>query len=275
MQRSPKRIVSHVRQMPKIYGNLQREKWHFPLKSVLLWLRNLLILGALGMLIYILFFSSLFQVNTVEVQGAVLTSPDALRQTVALGSNIWRVPQHQIAATLEQNPIIEQAVVSKGLPHTIRISVMEKKPVLIWVTQGTSWLVDDTGEAFLSYDAATFPGPTTPQGKLLATIPTLQDTTNLPVKTNQFITSPLLTQFIQTIETKLPQALPELPIDHFELAGATYDLIVVTKPGMRIQMSGTSDPAVQIRNLTRLVHTENVPLTAQVNLLIPRWAYVK
>jgi hypothetical protein len=69
--------------------------------------------------------------------------------------------------------------------------------------------------------------------------------------------------------------LPTYVIDHFEVAGTTYDVTMVTKSGLRVQLGSLGDASVQIRNLTRLERDGKLIGVTSVDLRVDRWAYVK
>ncbi len=92
--------------------------------------------------------SPVFGVRTVEVEGASLTGADAVRVALGLGSpapNTFTLATDQLRARLLALPAVADAVVSVGLPGTVRAQVTERQPVLAWRHGASLFLVDRDG----------------------------------------------------------------------------------------------------------------------------------
>jgi cell division protein FtsQ len=76
--------------------------------------------------------SSLFAVEEVDVEGAVYTDPDALAAVVddLQGTPVLRVDTGAAERELEAIPWVEDARVTTDFPHTARIEIRERTPVL-------------------------------------------------------------------------------------------------------------------------------------------------
>jgi len=266
---------SYVRQMPRIYGSLQEPERTSPLRTIGVFFRFFVLLALISAAGWALFFSPWFQVTDVEVDGAAFVSADSVRAQVPLGGNIWRLQAKTIEAKVLTNPVVESVEVLRGIPHTVRVVVHERPPMALWTSGSTVSVLDPQGIAFEQFPMTGLPAATTPLGAALAKNPRVVDTKSLPVAADQTVVSPVFIGFIQQCQTQLAALLPQLTIDHYEVANTTYDLTLVTKQGMTVTFNTLADPGVQVRNLTRLVKEKNVPLTAKVNLSIDRWAYVQ
>ena len=73
-----------------------------------------------------------FQVRRVEVLGASLLAPDEVvrRAGITGEQSIWEDPAAWELA-LEGHPVVEEAIVGRRLPGTLRIEVREKRPVAL------------------------------------------------------------------------------------------------------------------------------------------------
>src|SRR4051812_6186134 len=103
----------------------------------------LVLVGALAILA-----SSLFDVRTVDVQGAVYTDPTRLSSIVSdvRGDPILLVDTRQIERQLESIPWVESARVSTKFPHTVFIDVRERKPIATFAgSDGKYRVVDRDG----------------------------------------------------------------------------------------------------------------------------------
>lgn len=107
----------------------------------------------IGVLAWLVLFSSVFAVRTVEVQGAaLLSSQEVLDQAEApLGVPLARVSERKIAERVAQLPAVAQVTVRRKLPGTVLILLTERVPVFAIGNGGQAVLVDAAG--------ATFSGP--------------------------------------------------------------------------------------------------------------------
>ncbi|MEI7546781.1 MAG: FtsQ-type POTRA domain-containing protein [Actinomycetota bacterium] len=99
--------------------------------------RRLIILGiAAGVVVAIILViavlaSTLFDVRTVNVQGAVYTDQEVLDEVVAglKGHAILLVDTHAAEVKLQAVPWVEQATVKTDFPHSVYIDIRERRPI--------------------------------------------------------------------------------------------------------------------------------------------------
>ncbi|MCI0416228.1 FtsQ-type POTRA domain-containing protein [bacterium] len=104
---------------------------------------ELLYLGGHGF--QILRNSDVFILRDVEVTGIKKTSPEEIEALVfASQKNTLKVDLKQIKLRLESHPWIQSAILWRELPGTIRVHILERKPVAI-VSTGNLYLVDSDG----------------------------------------------------------------------------------------------------------------------------------
>lgn len=259
--------------MPKIYGNLQKPRRSYA--GLARFVSSLFWVAVAGCLLYVVFFSGWFSVRKVDVQGTSLVSADQIKGLVPTGDPIWFFPKERVSSQIMVDPRIQSVDILKGLPDSIRVVVHERQPALAWTSGSNLTLLDVTGLAFAQYPLVSAPSPSTPAGTLISTLPKVQDTKSLPVSLGQSVVAGGFTAFVAEVSKQMGILLPTVPVDHFEVADTTYDVTIVTKPGMQVRLSSLADPGVQIRNLSRLVQQKKVTTTSKVDLRIDRWAYVQ
>lgn len=94
--------------------------------------------------------SDVFILRDVEVTGAKKTSPEEIEALVyASQKNTLKVDLKQVKLRLESHPWIQSAILWRELPGTIRIHILERKPVAI-VSTGNLYLVDSDGHIIQS-----------------------------------------------------------------------------------------------------------------------------
>jgi cell division protein FtsQ len=100
----------------------------------------LVLVGAVAVLA-----SSLFDVRTIDVQGAVYTDPQQLSAIVdkVRGEAILLVDTRQIERELEGIAWVESARVSTTFPHTVFIDIRERKPIATFAASDGKFRVID------------------------------------------------------------------------------------------------------------------------------------
>ena len=105
----------------------------------------LVLVGAVAILA-----SSLFDVRTVDVQGAVYTDPEQLSAIVdeLHGDAILLVDTRHIERQLESIAWVESARVSTQFPHRVFIDVRERKPIATFAgSDGKYRVIDRDGRS--------------------------------------------------------------------------------------------------------------------------------
>lgn len=111
-----------------------------------------LILFGLGILLMIAYrsftFSEFFSLKRVEVEGISQIPRDEVEKIVraeVIGVGVWNSDVDLIKHQLEKNPLVKTAVVTKKLPDTLRVKIVERKPFLIvQISQGYFWIDDES-----------------------------------------------------------------------------------------------------------------------------------
>ena len=100
--------------------------------------------------IYGLAATPAFGFERLEINGAVLTPEDAIRQAVAVesGANLVALTTGPIVARLRDIPSVDTATVTVGLPDVLRVGVEERIAVMVWAVDGHRFAVDGTGYLF-------------------------------------------------------------------------------------------------------------------------------
>jgi len=100
---------------------------------------TLLGLGVVAGVVWVFWFSSALAVNRIVVDGTTTLKPMDIRSTAAvrLGEPLVRVDTVTIESRVAMMERIDQVDVSRHWPRTIRIEVVERKPIA-WVTSGVT-----------------------------------------------------------------------------------------------------------------------------------------
>ncbi len=96
-----------------------------------------------------------FAIRNVVVTGNTRVTHDEIagHAGMATGANLFKVSMQSIARSVESNPWIEEARVSRQMPDALRIEVSERKPAGLLVVDA-AYLVDAEGHPFKRADLA-------------------------------------------------------------------------------------------------------------------------
>lgn len=114
----------------------------------------LVLVVAVGGAAWLVFFSSVLAVSTVEVEGDRALSAQRTTRTadVPLGDPLARVDLDDVAGRVEQLRPVEEVEVRRAWPDTVVLSVVERTPVATVDTGAGHLLIDDAGVQFREVD---------------------------------------------------------------------------------------------------------------------------
>jgi hypothetical protein len=115
---------------------------------------SLLMIAAIGVLLYVLWTSPNFQVQAAEINGLQrLTRGDVNRELALRDQPVFTLDAENLEdRLLEAFPEFSAAEVAIDFPNTVAITVTERVPVLVWHQDGRTILVDGEGKTFQARD---------------------------------------------------------------------------------------------------------------------------
>lgn len=119
-------------------------------------LLSVLLIGILGFSIYFLWSSPFFNVEEIDVTGLGRISSIELEAVAnVVGKSIIFVnPQKIEQVLLAAFPEIENIKVETEVPNKVSAKIVERRPVLTWLQDGKTYLIDETGQAYLTHGEA-------------------------------------------------------------------------------------------------------------------------
>lgn len=270
------------RSIRRQYGNSghiglrhQRHWWQGGAWKIYAILAGLVLLGGL----YLLWWSSIFQITTVQVEGTQQLAPSDIeavvreqftdrRWLVVPQSNLWGFSREQAVATLTSRYVVNSITIKKRPLGRLRVMVDEKTAAVTWVSGEHYYTVDGNGIATrelivpnidLVEGSQKNAGPSealTDRSMIDTTIPLVADESVTAVTVGQKIVEPAVIGFITTLATKLPS--DTLHIQSFALPSLTSgEVRVHTTEGFAVYLTIQDDPDRQLTNLN-LVLREKV-----------------
>lgn len=102
---------------------------------------------AAAAVLYGLVGSPVFGLERLVVEGARLTSRADVEAALGLrnGESVFGLAVERLEARLRTLPAVEAARVRVVLPDTVRVELVERRPILAWRTDGGVYLVDGEG----------------------------------------------------------------------------------------------------------------------------------
>ncbi|RME70891.1 MAG: FtsQ-type POTRA domain-containing protein [Chloroflexi bacterium] len=97
-------------------------------------------------LLYVLFTSPAFFVTTATIEGnVVLTAPEIYAASGIHRQSIFWLRAGAVAERIMALPNIKEAAVTISLPARVHITVVERRPEVLWQTGDAVWWVDQEG----------------------------------------------------------------------------------------------------------------------------------
>jgi len=137
-----------------------------------------------------LYRSQLFSIDEVQVIGAERLTVDTVRSRAAVpdDATLLRYPAQEIKERLLGYAWIAEAQVTRDFPHTLRIRIVERKPVALVDTGETFWAVDETGMVLGEQSL-----------EETSTLPVVRDVPGLDLKAGRASTSEVLINALKVL----------------------------------------------------------------------------
>jgi cell division protein FtsQ len=93
------------------------------------------------------FWSPLLDVRRVQVSGSKHLTGADIKRAAHIGSdtNLLLLSTASVVRDTEALPWVQRARVERSLPGTVRVRVIERKPMMVLATGSTNWLIDKAG----------------------------------------------------------------------------------------------------------------------------------
>jgi len=109
----------------------------------------MMVAGLIGLL-YFMWTSPTFQVQMVELNGALRLTTDDINRTLNVTNKPIFVldPEQMVAALMSANAELKDVTVQVGLPATVLVNVTERVPLIAWMEESGNQWIDGEGFAF-------------------------------------------------------------------------------------------------------------------------------
>jgi cell division septal protein FtsQ len=212
------------------------------------------------------------RLNEITVSGAKQLDPTHLKQIAEEGSrkqwfgrNTLLVSTGSLESYIETaEPGVKQATIKHRGFHKLSVAVTERQPSLNWKSSNTIYLLDADGTVI---------GPS--KGSYVQ-LPTVTDTTNLPVKVGDRVAPAAFVSFCAEIIRRLPES--GLNVTETLVPETTSEVNIKTDKGYVLKLDTTRTAASELADLKEvldeLAKAKKAP-TQYIDLRIEHKAYYK
>lgn len=255
-----------INKIPKIIRDeMKEEKRGFRLSKRFVLLTLFVI--SIPLVAYFLFASDFFVIKNVEINQTFLVDNEKIKKIVEFSyanqNNILLFDDSEIEQKVKENfPLISDVIVQKGIPDTLRVTVQEREPFIIWKSAREEYFVDKEGIAYLEAN-----------GK--REVAEVIDNRELPVKLGEKILSTGFLHYVDDMNRKFNKA-SGLEVEVIKVDETIFDLIVVTKSGFEVYFDTTRSVDEGLSDLKRVLdHLGSVYPKEYIDLRVTGWAYYK
>jgi cell division septal protein FtsQ len=238
----------------------ERKKIQLPRIPIKSFLFIILIL----VIIYFVFISGKFKIKEIIVEGNNTIVPEVIEGYVPKNTNILYFSIKKTKAKiLSEHTEINDIVIYKGLPDTIKIVVVEHENRLVWQASGKNYLISTQG--IVSKEILTLDG---------VNMPVVVDSKNLSLSLGKGLVSPSFVAFILNINDKFFESTNIKP-KNFEVGETTFDLNLYTEAGFYVKFNTLRSSAKQLDNLKKVLVEKRQDIKEYIDLRVDGWAYYK
>ncbi len=218
----------------------------------------------LGIGVYFLFFSSIFEIKDIFVEGNHYVDSNIIINQIPKGQNIFRMNSNKlIADMLHQMPEIQDVQIYRGIPNAVKVVVLEREGKIVWQSNGKNYLISTQGQVMreLTNDQ-------------LGTYPQVVDTKNIPVELGSVLVSPNFIAFVTNLEDNFFTATNIKP-KNFQIESTTFDVNLYTEAGFYVKFNSLRSSKKQLDNLKIVLASKRQDIHEYVDMRINGWAYYK
>lgn len=247
---------------PQVYSGRNQDKeeivfpkWIFKAMAYLV-----IVIG----LLYFVFYSQIFTIKQVIVEGNSLTPTENITKDIPFGKNIFLIRIDEIKVKLLSDyPEIRNIEIYRGIPSAVKIVMLERESKMVWQSGEDHYLISDQGEVMKKISAEEGTG-----------LPKVIDKRGIAVKTGGQLVSPNFVAFILNINNTFFDMVNIKPLD-FEVDETTFDVTLRTEAGFYVKFNSLRSSKKQLENLKTVLVNKRPDIKEYVDIRIDGWAYYK
>jgi len=227
----------------------------------------------IGIIVGVVFFSSIFRIDKVDVQGPNTELSKGLNDEVTkylksslAGKNWLFLDTNSLKGRLQKTFTGQEAImVEKQFPNKLIVKTDEQKSAIVWKTGSKKYIVSINGRVMSEL-----------QGENNTGLAVLTDSSSLPVDVgNKILSRDFVSFAIKVCDYVKAKSLgPE----QIYITETTKELLVKTTAGYEIKFNTEETPDAQLRSLQAtldLLASQNKQATQYIDLRVPGRAFYK
>lgn len=238
----------------------EKPKWRIRWGILIFWL--IVIMAG----VYFFSYSSFFNISEIIVEGTETVGNDEIIEIAEEykgdQDNLFKYPVSELEQEItDKFKQIDEVNVTRGVPKTIKIEIVERQGLLIWQTQEKNYIVDKRGVIYRETDD-TF------------SLPVILDTQDKEVNLGDKILTTKFLDLISKINKNFTKKT-KLKIKEMTIEDSTYELSVLTTNGWEIKLDSTRDANQQISALAKVLLHIRKKVKQYIDLRTENWVYYK
>ena len=217
----------------------------------------ILIIPGLG---WIVLYSPFFKIENIIIKGTSYLEQKDFEKEI-IGQNIFLLNTNQISENiLNKYPEIESININRGLPKTIKITIIESQSKIVWQTFEKSYLVNNHGIIIKEIIGEN-------------DLPKIKDNKDLKVSLNDQVVSENCIDF--TIGLNNNFKYEDISIDHFEINETIFQLDLITNKEWKVIFDTTGSFQTQLDDLERFLADYEDEIKEYADLRVENKVYYK
>lgn len=213
----------------------------------------------LGGLVYLFFYSPIFKIKNIIVEGAFLEGSGF---EGLMAKNILFINTADVKNEFSQKyPELNIVKIVRGLPDTLKIKLEEHQAKILWQTQDKNYLVDSSGVIFKEIEG-------------VSDLPQVKDNKDLAVVLNRPVVTTNFINFIAELNANFNQETG-LIIDRYAVNETIFQIDAVTVLGWKVIFDTTRKAQDQLSDLSRFLKDHQSEVKEYVDVRVEGRVYYK
>lgn len=211
----------------------------------------LVILSVAGIL-YLMFFSNVFNVAAVEVRGTRELRSEEVEKDVSgrlqsqiIKNNLFLFDKDGVSRDLKKKYALKEIKIKKQYPKKIEVSLSEYILVHQWFSDGKYYLIDEKGKAVVE------------RTEKKENLPVVEDKKSLPVEVGKSLVTVEFNNFIKYLDKNFTDSKGG-KITKLEVNESFNEIYVYSDLGFYVIFDTTRDPAVELKNLLAALSSKDI-----------------
>jgi cell division septal protein FtsQ len=203
-------------------------------------------------ILYLIFFSGVFNVSEIKVEGTREVSPETVKLAVSeeldkeiIKNNIFLFDADSLGRELKKEYALKKLKIKKHYPDRIDVELEEYVLELGWYTNGKYYLIDEKGKVV---------GEAKERRN---DIPVVEDKKNLTIEVGKSLVTTDFVNFIKYLNQHFPENTGA-KITKIEINESFNEIVVYSDLKFYIMFDTTRDPVLEMKNLVTALGSKEV-----------------